>query len=56
MDALDREALKSNYKGPDELDKEALNYKEPEDDELEKDMQESDEFFYHLAQSMFEKK
>jgi len=53
MDVLDREALKSNYKGPDELDLEALNYKEPEDDELEKDIQ--DDEFYKIAESMFEK-
>ena len=51
MDALDREALKSDYQGEDELDREALNYKEPVDDELEKDMQ--DDEFYKLAESMF---
>ena len=28
MDKLDREALKSNYKGMDDLDKEALGIKE----------------------------
>jgi hypothetical protein len=53
MDSLDREALASDYQGEDDLDREALNYKDPEDDDLEKDM--SDDEFYKLAESMFEK-